>query len=79
MFDQIEGFHEVKEMIEMNAVAGIYNELNDLYVVGNTAKTIKANHKTLVLGCGTSPFSQEMYDDGFTNIISNDISPVCIE
>ena len=70
---------ELKEIIEMNAVPGIWNELNEMYVVGQTARMIKEKINTLVLGCGNSPFSQEMFDDGFTSITNTDISDVCID
>jgi hypothetical protein len=38
------------------------------------ARTIK----TLILGCGNSPFSEEMYDDGYHDIMNIDISHTVI-
>ena len=35
--------------------------------------------KILVLGCGNADFSDDLYDDGYHNIVNVDISPVCIE
>lgn len=32
-----------------------------------------------MVGCGNSKLSEDMYDDGFTNIISTDISDVVID
>jgi len=34
--------------------------------------------RILVLGCGNAEFSEDMYDDGFKNIVNVDISSVCI-
>ena len=31
-----------------------------------------------MLGCGNAKFSEDLYDDGFHNIINVDISSVCI-
>ena len=36
-------------------------------------------YKILVLGCGNSPFSYDMYEDGYTQITNIDYSPICIE
>ena len=33
----------------------------------------------LIVGCGNAPFSEDLYDDGFTNITNNDISEVVID
>lgn len=40
---------------------------------------LKPEHKILVLGCGNSPFSEQMYDAGFRQITNVDISEVCID
>ena len=32
----------------------------------------------LLVGCGNAPFSPDMYDDGYTNLINTDLSDVCI-
>ena len=33
----------------------------------------------LVIGCGNARFSEDLYDDGFQNIVNNDISPAVIK
>jgi ubiquinone/menaquinone biosynthesis C-methylase UbiE len=40
---------------------------------------INNESKILMLGCGNAELSQDMYDDGYTNIDNIDISDVCIE
>jgi SAM-dependent methyltransferase len=40
---------------------------------------VKASDKILVLGCGNSPFSNNLYDAGFENIVNIDFSAVVIE
>ncbi|TIB75929.1 S-adenosyl-L-methionine-dependent methyltransferase [Wallemia mellicola] len=35
--------------------------------------------RILMLGCGNSTLSRDMYDDGYHNILNIDYSPVCIE
>ena len=40
---------------------------------------VDRNAKILMLGCGNANISQDMYDDGFTNIHNIDISEVVIE
>ncbi|KAI0306122.1 S-adenosyl-L-methionine-dependent methyltransferase [Multifurca ochricompacta] len=35
--------------------------------------------RILMLGCGNSTLSEDMYDDGYTNIVNIDYSPVVIE
>lgn len=35
--------------------------------------------KILILGCGNSEFSENLYDDGFQNLVNVDISSVCID
>lgn len=42
-------------------------------------KYIEPNMKILVLGCGTSNLSTEMYDEGYKNMESMDYSPEAIE
>jgi len=42
-------------------------------------KDSKNDIKILNLGCGNSELSEEMYDDGYLNIVNIDISPVVIE
>ena len=34
--------------------------------------------RILILGCGNAEFSEDLYDDGFTNVLNIDISPVVI-
>ena len=34
--------------------------------------------RILILGCGNAEFSEDLYDDGFTNVVNVDISPVVI-
>ena len=35
--------------------------------------------KILVVGCGNAKFSEDLYDDGYTNVVNNDISDVVIQ
>lgn len=35
--------------------------------------------RILILGCGNAEFSEDLYDDGFTNVLNIDISPVVIK
>ena len=35
--------------------------------------------KILMIGCGNSKLSEDMFDDGYINIVSTDISDVVIE
>jgi len=35
--------------------------------------------RILILGCGNSTLSEDMYDDGYKNIVNVDYSPVVIE
>jgi 2-polyprenyl-3-methyl-5-hydroxy-6-metoxy-1,4-benzoquinol methylase len=37
------------------------------------------NAKILMVGCGTSNLGEDMFLDGYTNIVNTDVSPVCIE
>lgn len=37
------------------------------------------NVQILMLGCGNSNFSADMYEDGYHNIVNSDISEVCIK
>ncbi len=40
---------------------------------------VKKNDRILMLGCGTSRLSEDMYHDGYKNIVNIDYSPVVIE
>jgi 2-polyprenyl-3-methyl-5-hydroxy-6-metoxy-1,4-benzoquinol methylase len=40
---------------------------------------VKAEDKICILGCGNAEFSEDMYDDGYTNMHNIDISSVVIE
>lgn len=40
---------------------------------------LSKSDRILMVGCGNSKLSEQMYDDGFTNIVNTDISPACIE
>lgn len=44
-----------------------------------TAKHISKSDRILVLGCGNSSMSEDMYNDGYKNIVNIDYSPVVIE
>lgn len=35
--------------------------------------------RILIIGCGNAPLSEDMYDDGYHNIVNVDISTVVIE
>ena len=35
--------------------------------------------RILVIGCGNARFSEDLYDDGFHNIVNNGISPAVIK
>ena len=39
---------------------------------------VDKNMKILVVGCGNAKFSEDLYDDGYTNVVNNDISDVVI-
>lgn len=39
---------------------------------------IKPEHKILIVGCGNSTFSADLYDDGFQNIVNIDFSKIVI-
>ena len=41
--------------------------------------SVKKSDKILVVGCGNSPFSNDLYDGGFENIVNIDFSAVVIE
>ena len=36
------------------------------------------NMRILVIGCGNADFSEDLYDDGYTNVLNVDISEVVI-
>ncbi|XP_060574062.1 EEF1A lysine methyltransferase 4-like isoform X2 [Ruditapes philippinarum] len=40
---------------------------------------VKPDHKILMLGCGNSSLSEEMYNDGYKHITNIDFSPIVIE
>lgn len=40
---------------------------------------LKKTDSILMLGCGNSKLSEQMYEDGYTNILNVDISPTVIE
>ncbi|XP_023292079.2 eEF1A lysine and N-terminal methyltransferase homolog [Lucilia cuprina] len=42
-------------------------------------KYVKSNDKILMLGCGNSKLSMDMYDSGYKNIVNIDISAVAIK
>ena len=39
------------------------------------AQVAKHDERILVIGCGNSTMSEEMYDDGFKNLVSTDVVP----
>lgn len=43
------------------------------------AMGLEKSSRILMVGCGNSKLSEQMYDDGFTNIVNTDISPACIK
>jgi len=53
---------------------GDYNSFKDLI-----HKHVKKDDKILMVGCGNSKLSQQMFEDGYRYILSTDISEVCIE
>ena len=40
---------------------------------------IPKDAKIIILGCGNAEFSEDMYDEGYENIVNVDISPVVID
>lgn len=40
---------------------------------------VERDHRILNMGCGNGEIQEEMYDDGYENIINIDISEVVIE
>jgi 2-polyprenyl-3-methyl-5-hydroxy-6-metoxy-1,4-benzoquinol methylase len=40
---------------------------------------INKDDRILIVGCGNSLFSTQLYDDGFENIVNIDFSSICIE
>eukprot|EP01097_Dermamoeba_algensis_P004609 TRINITY_DN2989_c0_g1_i2.p1 TRINITY_DN2989_c0_g1~~TRINITY_DN2989_c0_g1_i2.p1 ORF type:complete len:241 (-),score=32.59 TRINITY_DN2989_c0_g1_i2:113-835(-) len=40
---------------------------------------IEKHHKILIIGCGTSRLSAQMYDEGFKDLLSTDVSPIVID
>lgn len=51
-----------------------YATLENLLKQFITAKDMRI----LVLGCGNAEFSEDLYDDGYTNVVNVDISSVVI-
>ena len=43
------------------------------------AQYVRKTDHILMLGCGNSRLSEDMYDDGFTTVSNIDISKVCID
>lgn len=52
-----------------------YASLSDLMKQFLVSKEMRI----LVVGCGNADFSQDLYDDGYKNILNVDISPVVIQ
>jgi 2-polyprenyl-3-methyl-5-hydroxy-6-metoxy-1,4-benzoquinol methylase len=52
---------------------GDYNMFKDII-----ARHVSKSDKVLMVGCGNSNLSQQMYLDGYTQICSSDISETCI-
>ncbi|XP_066295909.1 EEF1A lysine methyltransferase 4-like [Branchiostoma lanceolatum] len=50
-----------------------YDSFRDLVL-----RNVKKTDKILMLGCGNSPLSADMYRDGFRHITNIDYSPACI-
>lgn len=42
-------------------------------------KHVEKSDRILMVGCGNSKLSEQMFQDGYSNIVSTDISQVCIE
>jgi EEF1A lysine methyltransferase 4 len=40
---------------------------------------LRPDHKILIIGCGNSTFSADLYDDGFQNIVNIDFSKIVID
>lgn len=51
-----------------------YASLNSLLAVFMDRKDMRI----LILGCGNAEFSEDLYDDGFKNVVNVDISSVVI-
>ena len=75
-FDWLESWKDIKEIVEYNAVDGLYN--SDEPAHPEQAQAIKNNLKVLNLGCGNSEMCEHMYDEGYHLIENMDISEVCI-
>ena len=71
-------WEEIKSVIEINAVNGLY--LNGTAFVGDeAADEIKRDLKILILGCRNSEISKFMYDDGYKTITNVDAFPDLID
>ena len=75
-FDWLESWTDIQNIIEYNAVDGLFNK--EFPADQEAAEKIKENCRTLNLGCGNSVLPEDMYDDGYLNIDNVDISEVCI-
>lgn len=71
-------------MVEMHAVEGIYIDKGGSF--GQTikaprskVKVIRQNTNTLIVGCGNSTLSQDMYDVGYRKLTNIDNSSICIQ
>ncbi|KAL4497220.1 hypothetical protein ABPG72_019540 [Tetrahymena utriculariae] len=53
-----------------------YEELKPIF---EQCYNISKNAKILMIGCGNSKLSEDMFDDGYINIVSTDISDIVIE
>lgn len=63
-FDWLEGWAELKQILEQHTVAGLYKDgmpIED----PDEALRIKGETKILNLGCGNSIICEEMYDEGY--------------
>lgn len=77
-FDWLEGWSDIRDIIEQNAVESLLNE--DLSILSKSeAHSIKMKLKVLNLGCGNSIMCEDMYDEGYIQIENIDISDVCIK
>eukprot|EP00976_Prorocentrum_cordatum_P099925 1192030-Prorocentrum_minimum.AAC.7 len=84
----VEGSDEGSETIEVQywddlfeAQAGEATEWLVSYptIAPHILPHMESHHKILVIGCGNSDLSTGLYEDGFRNITSMDISPVVIQ
>jgi 2-polyprenyl-3-methyl-5-hydroxy-6-metoxy-1,4-benzoquinol methylase len=76
-FDWLESWKDIKDIVEQNAIEGLYYNEEPLAQMAE-AQEIKNNLKILNLGCGNSELCEHMYDEGYLLIDNMDISEVCI-